>query len=47
MTSAKTSIRAGFAIPQVFPDGPVDRDVIRHVATRAEALGYDSLWTQE
>ena len=40
-------IGAGFAIPQVFPDGPVDRDVIRHVATRAEALGYDSLWTQE
>lgn len=38
---------AGFAVPQVFPDGNVDLAVIRDVSTRAEQLGYDSLWTQE
>jgi probable F420-dependent oxidoreductase len=38
---------AGFAVPQVFPDGNVDLAVIRHVSLRAEQLGYDSLWTQE
>ena len=39
--------RAGFGIPQVFPDGPVDVDEIRRVAAGAEARGYDSLWTQD
>jgi len=38
---------AGFAVPQVFPDGNVDLGVIRDVSLRAEELGYDSLWTQE
>ena len=38
---------AGFAVPQVFPDGNVDLSVIRDVSVRAEQMGYDSLWTQE
>lgn len=38
---------AGFAVPQVFPDGNVDLAVVRDVSLRAEELGYDSLWTQE
>ncbi|MFW6174592.1 MAG: LLM class flavin-dependent oxidoreductase [Chloroflexota bacterium] len=41
---------AGFAAPQVFPNGPLtDADVttIKTVAQQAEALGYDSIWTQE
>ncbi len=47
MTSAPPAVKAGFAIPQVFPDGPVDSELIGHVASRAEELGYESLWTQE
>ena len=47
MTSPPPAVRAGFAIPQVFPDGPVDSELIGHVASRAEELGYESLWTQE
>ncbi len=39
--------RAGFGMPQVFPDGPVDVEEIRRVAAAAEARGYDSLWTQD
>jgi len=37
----------GIELPQVFFDGPVDMDHIRNFATRAESLGYDSLWLQE
>lgn len=39
--------RAGFAAPQVFPEGPVDLARIRDIATKVEAAGYDSLWTQD
>jgi probable F420-dependent oxidoreductase len=39
--------RFGFAIPQIFVDGPIDMGLARAVVTRADALGYDSLWTQE
>lgn len=38
---------AGFAVPQVFPDGRIDLAVIRDVSARAEEMGYDSLWVQE
>ena len=38
---------AGFAVPQVFPDGNIDLAVIRDVSVRAEQMGYDSLWVQE
>src|ERR671914_1664478 len=37
----------GIELPQVFFDGPVDMDHIRQFASRAERLGYDSLWLQE
>src|ERR671921_440497 len=37
----------GIELPQVFLDGPTDMEHIRKFATRAETLGYDSLWLQE
>jgi probable F420-dependent oxidoreductase len=37
----------GIEIPQVFFDGPVDVEHIRRFVTKAETLGYDSLWLQE
>lgn len=37
----------GIEIPQVFLDGPVDMEHIRGFVTKAETLGYDSLWLQE
>ena len=40
-------VDAGVAIPQIFPDGRVDLALVRRVVTRAEALGFHSLWTQE
>ena len=38
---------AGFAVPQVFPEGNVDVAVIRDIARQAEAAGFADLWTQE
>ena len=40
-------VPCGIAIPQTFTEGPVDMDLVRAFATRAEALGYHSLWVQE
>lgn len=38
-------VRFGMAVPQVFlNNGPVDTERIRRCATRAEELGYESLW---
>ena len=37
----------GAAIPQIFPDGPVDMELVRTFAVRAEELCYHSLWVQE
>jgi probable F420-dependent oxidoreductase len=37
----------GIELPQAFFDGPVDMGHIRGFATKAETLGYDSLWLQE
>jgi alkanesulfonate monooxygenase SsuD/methylene tetrahydromethanopterin reductase-like flavin-dependent oxidoreductase (luciferase family) len=37
----------GIELPQVFFDGPTDMEHIRKFATKAETLGYDSLWLQE
>jgi probable F420-dependent oxidoreductase len=45
MTS--TYMPCGIELPQVFFDGPVDMELIRKFAVRAESLGYDSLWLQE
>jgi alkanesulfonate monooxygenase SsuD/methylene tetrahydromethanopterin reductase-like flavin-dependent oxidoreductase (luciferase family) len=36
-------MRIGFALPTIGPIG--SPDAVTTVATRAEALGYDSLWT--
>jgi len=41
-----SSIPCGIAIPQAFT-GSVDLELIRKFVTRAEALGFDSLWVQE
>ncbi|MXY22847.1 MAG: LLM class flavin-dependent oxidoreductase [Dehalococcoidia bacterium] len=35
------------AVPQTFPDGNIDLGMIRSYATRAEKLGYHSLWVAE
>ena len=40
-------IPCGIELPQVFFDGPTDMEHIRKFATRAETLGFDSLWLQE
>ena len=40
-------IPCGIELPQVFFDGPVDMEHIRKFASKAETLGYDSLWLQE
>ena len=37
----------GIAIPQYYPDGPVDPDALKRFVTRAEAQGFDSLWVGE
>src|SRR5262245_64176020 len=42
-----THLPCGIEIPQVFFDGPVDMEHIRIFVTRAETLGYESLWLQE
>ena len=42
-----THLPCGIELPQVFFDGPADMAHIRKFATRAETLGYDSLWLQE
>jgi alkanesulfonate monooxygenase SsuD/methylene tetrahydromethanopterin reductase-like flavin-dependent oxidoreductase (luciferase family) len=38
-------MRIGFALPNIGPIG--SPEAVATVATRAEALGYDSLWTIE
>ena len=44
---ASEHIPCGIEIPQVFFDGPVDMGHIRKFVTKADVLGYDSLWLQE
>jgi probable F420-dependent oxidoreductase len=41
------SIPCGIAIPQTFTSLAADVEHIRKFVSRAEALGYDSLWVQE
>ena len=41
------AVPCGIAIPQAFPDGNVDMELVRAYVTRAEALGYHSLWVQD
>ena len=42
-----SGVRVGIAIPQTFPAASVDPRFLRAFVTRAEALGYDSLWVLE
>ena len=42
---ASEKIPFGFGLPQVSPTEPVDIEPIGRVAQRAEALGFQSLWT--
>ena len=42
-----TAMPCGIAIPQIFPDSPVDMGLVKGYVQRAEALSYDSLWVQE
>jgi len=46
MTGSKT-IRWSIAVPQRFLAEPVDIGAVREFITRAETLGYDSLWVIE
>lgn len=40
----KSGLRLGIGLPQVFPGGTVDTELIRRFALRAEAFGYEDLW---
>jgi probable F420-dependent oxidoreductase len=42
----KDKIPFGMALPHRSPE-PIDMAAVRHVATRAEALGFDDLWVTE
>jgi probable F420-dependent oxidoreductase len=41
----KSGLRLGFTLPQAFTDGHIDRDLTVRVARRAEALGFDDVWS--
>ena len=45
--SEQRSVPCGIAIPQVFPEEPVDIGMVQRYVARAEELGYHSLWVQE
>ena len=45
--AAAPTVPCGIAIPQVFPDRPIDMGLVRDYVVRAEELGYHSLWVQE
>jgi probable F420-dependent oxidoreductase len=42
-----TPVRLGVGIPQAFPHSAIDPTSIKAFVQRAEALGFDGLWTQE
>src|SRR5438093_505044 len=44
---AVSRVPCGIAIPQSFDAAPVDETLIREFVSKAETLGYDSLWVQE
>ena len=47
MTNAELKISFGISVPQIFTEDQITLSLIRNFATRAEALGYESLWVQE
>ncbi len=46
-TTDYMTIPCGISIPQTFDKSPINLQLIRAFAPRAEALGYHSLWVQE
>jgi probable F420-dependent oxidoreductase len=42
-----TTVRCGIAMPQDFIDGALNVDALQAYLSRAESLGYDSVWVQE
>jgi probable F420-dependent oxidoreductase len=44
---SRSGVKLGIALPQGFASGEIDLLLIREYARRAEALGYDDLWTIE
>src|SRR5437763_9766811 len=44
---AVSRVPCGIAIPQSFDAAPVDVTLIKGFVSKAETLGYDSLWVQE
>src|SRR5690242_9159105 len=40
-------MRFGIALPQRVEDGQFEPEAFRHYVGRAEALGFESAWTQE
>ncbi|MDQ7908473.1 TIGR03619 family F420-dependent LLM class oxidoreductase [Phytohabitans sp. ZYX-F-186] len=47
MTRLDVPFGLGYALPQVFPDGPIDPALVGRVARAAEEAGFESLWTQQ
>ena len=39
--------RFGIAIPQMFPDGKIDMDLVSTHLKHVESLGYESVWVQD
>ena len=39
--------RVGIAVPQMFPDGRIDMDLVSRHLKLVESLGYDSVWTMD
>ena len=44
---ARDTTRFGIAIPQMFPDGNIDMNLVATHLKHVEALGYESAWTQD
>ena len=40
-------VKFGIALPQIFPNEPIDMEMVGKWTRRAEELGFESLWTQE
>jgi probable F420-dependent oxidoreductase len=45
--TTRTGAKVGIALPQSLEDGVLDLDAVRQYAQRAEALGFDDVWTIE
>ncbi len=43
----KSGVKLGIALPQGFPDGNIDMDLIKRFSARAENLEYSDLWVSD